>query len=421
MKKLIPFLFIGLPVVADAQSQQQLIGSANYYYNPSGVMRTDTNSYYYKQTSAAGKPAFLPEVQRWNCDTVFSYNSLNELSARTLNSYSSGRLFQYFTDSRQSQGNWIPTSGTKLQYNANGKITEQELWRQVSGPGQLRPYQKETYSYNSDDKLTEYVLYWGDLMSVPTAFNPVSRSKYTYTGTQLTELLEENYTSGVWEPSMRTTFIYPIPTAMEEIVEKYNTTTTSWDMYAKTESALDANNRLTASMRQVYNGTTWENETEYAYTYDANGNMLTLEIIDWTSGSKENESKSEYTYNGDGYLLTLMYKRWDGAAYVMKDGSAATYNYYGFPTSIGNIPEVANDIAVYPNPAANTIGINMQAKGAYQAYLYDGMGKLVKATSGVAAGPHMLNMDVQSLPTGNYVLRVHANNSIASQKVVIGQ
>jgi hypothetical protein len=83
--------------------------------------------------------------------------------------------------------------------------------------------------------------------------------------------------------------------------------------------------------------------------------------------------------------------------------------------------DVNKDITVYPNPAANTMGISIQSKGNYHAYLYDVMGRLAKTTSVVAAGQQLVNIDVQDLSTGNYVLHVHTDGTVATHKVVIAR
>jgi|GEM_PF-3393105 hypothetical protein len=415
MIKLLPFLFIALPIAAVAQSKQQLVAQANYYHSQtSGLEKTDSSSYYYMQHSAAGKPAYLPEVQRWNCDTMYTYTTTNALETRTTNIYNTdGSLAECHTETLQGS---LPIGILIMNYNANGKMTEKARWAKVSGSSQLLPYEKETYSYDANNNVIEYTWYDGDRLSVPASYIPITRKKYTYSVGTLTEILQEYYnSSGMWDAAMRTTYIYHTSTTMEELTEQSHGT--NWQYLSRLLHTLDGNKNIVSSLRQEYISSNWENDNEHAYSYDAGSNMLSHEELRWAGSTRTPVNKTEYTYNSDNNMLTSLKKMWDGAAYVVKEGSAATYNYYGFPTGVDNAPSVQEEIDVYPIPASNTLHINMAATDSYHAYLYDATGKLAKTVS--VKG--LCTIDVQDLPAGNYVLQVNTNGNVTSRKVVIAR
>jgi hypothetical protein len=322
MNKLLPFLFIGLPVVADAQSKQQLVAQSKYNYSSSVFERTDSSSFNYMPNSPAGKPAYLPEVLLWNCDTIYTYDLSNQIISRTKNTYNSdGSLAEYYTENAVTQG-WPYARRTVITYNNNGKVTQKEVWLAANSSSPLLTDRKETYSYDTNNQLTEYVFYQS--LSGGTSYVPMTRIKYTYSGGLLTDVYEEHNSINSWEAFMRTTYAYPTATTMEETVEMGGHS--GWTLSARTSSVLDGSRRILSSLREEYNGSTLQPARERIYTYDVNGNILTFENKIWRGGVKENFEKTEYTYNSDNNMLISLLKRWDGAAYVVKEGSAGTYN-----------------------------------------------------------------------------------------------
>jgi hypothetical protein len=413
MRKLLPFLFIGLPVAAHAQSQQNLVSSSIYNYSSNTFNLIDSSEYKY----ASQRPAYLPLLDAWNSDTVYSYNAASAVKGRYRNKFTNGMLVEKNTDALTG-GTWFNGERDLYTYDGNGKVASHEKWSYSVGLGTMRKQQKETWQYDGAGNITEYMFYVAD-PSMPSnpSFIPAYRNTYTYAGGKVSLSLQESYVMGAWENSGRTTYTYPNATTIEEVNESYNMG--SWQLASGMDKTLDANGNVILVVNKLHNGTGWENMNERHYTYDANGKVLTHELKEWNGGTLENKLMDTYSYNSDGNILKSTSRPWDGTAYAVLPGSTDRYYYYGFPVSVGKAPATTQGIEVYPVPASSSFTIQMPGGGQYRAHLYDGMGRLVKTQTDLSTG--IANLNVQDLPAGNYVLQVQAGGNVASQQVVIAK
>ena len=78
-------------------------------------------------------------------------------------------------------------------------------------------------------------------------------------------------------------------------------------------------------------------------------------------------------------------------------------------------------MGVYPNPAQNTINIDLIIKrdASFEGAFYDPIGQLIKRIDGdyISAGKTTLTVPIEDLPTGTYLLRVKVDDLVIFEKV----
>lgn len=91
-------------------------------------------------------------------------------------------------------------------------------------------------------------------------------------------------------------------------------------------------------------------------------------------------------------------------------------------TGLTAFANIASSVSVYPNPVSSTATLTIELKQAVflKAGLYDINGKLVSpVVNGLFNGTVTKTLDTQSLPAGNYLIRLTAGDKTSTQKLVV--
>jgi hypothetical protein len=96
-------------------------------------------------------------------------------------------------------------------------------------------------------------------------------------------------------------------------------------------------------------------------------------------------------------------------------------SFDGFVTGINTIHNLIKEVTIFPNPASSVLTINMLLdKSIYHVSLYDLLGRLVKTFADkILAGEQQLTVNIEDIPTGNYLLVISTKDGYYSNKVVI--
>lgn len=413
--KLLSLLLVSLPLVAAAQSQQHLVAHSMYRDLSTGRNMVDSAQYQY----TSNKPAYLPATENWNNDLITHYNKTGLETQRERRKFDANGRISEMTLQNPDGSTWIDQEQRVYSYDASGNITAEELWTYSTATSSLGKQSKYDYSYDVNGRRLGYTTYRAAIVSGVPTFVPDERITYTYTGSQLTQMLMENYVSGSWKTASRATYSYPTATTAEELYEDYDGT--AWSLSLKILNTLNAAQQLLRSEGQRFTGSFWESVSAQYYSYHSNGKMLSHETKRWVSGIETGENLYEWTYNSDNNMLTVVSRMWNGSNYAP---TSQIYYYYAFPTSVSNAPEMEDGIQIYPVPTGDNIYVTMQAQATqpYKAVLYDATGRIAKAVNGMAmAGAHTSSINVQDLPAGNYVLHLNTGTTVATRKVVIAR
>ncbi len=98
---------------------------------------------------------------------------------------------------------------------------------------------------------------------------------------------------------------------------QWDTISYAWKVAFKTiKIVYNVGNNLTSNLMQDWNGSTWENNNQHAYTYDANNNR-TSELwqiyYNWDGGSLGNFTYNTYTYDANNNLTIEKWYSWAGS------------------------------------------------------------------------------------------------------------
>jgi hypothetical protein len=114
-----------------------------------------------------------------------------------------------------------------------------------------------------------------------------------------------------------------------------------------------------------------------------------------------------------------------GEFITVGDGSKVTayfgiYRPQGIPTATV-APHLATQVKLYPNPASQTVFVELPAdlrRTAHTAELVDGLGRVVR-TQALLAGVRTQQLSLQGLGKGVYTLRVATAQGTVSKKLVV--
>jgi hypothetical protein len=127
-------------------------------------------------------------------------------------------------------------------------------------------------------------------------------------------------------------------------------------------------------------------------------------------------------YGNGAYEVT------DGAGNVLASGAQyTTTEKKKFNVLVLGVEEEAinGGIAIYPNPSIGNFNMNMNLinKSNVAITVTNVMGQLVynESKQNMAAGQHILNMDLSSLSDGMYMVNVFVGNKLYSQRISIAK
>lgn len=98
-----------------------------------------------------------------------------------------------------------------------------------------------------------------------------------------------------------------------------------------------AQNKLLSSIREYYDGNSWQNSSGENYEYDSNNNLITETYLNWNSNSDtwENNSKSTYIYDANNKVTEEIYQDWNITNNALENSSKNLYTYTsGRPTEL---------------------------------------------------------------------------------------
>jgi len=105
--------------------------------------------------------------------------------------------------------------------------------------------------------------------------------------------------------------------------------------------------------------------------------------------------------------------------------SSATLDFGGLTTCTGFQQSLAynvNSIEIFPNPASSnaTIAVDLKEEGMVSVNVYNTVGQLVKSSNAKGnMGENKINMSLDNLNTGIYVVKVQVGNTTSTKKLIV--
>ncbi len=423
MKRMKLLFTIALPVMilqnnANAQSSR-LIGKANWANNGTVFTLRDTTSYNYSGGNGGDltHPMMFDNATTWvNADTALNPTTLLSQEIDSVTHKLMSTTTQVWTS-----GGWSNSSKVLYYYNSDGTLSYMinQVW---SSTGRAwANISRNMYTYLGGNLSTNTYQTFDGLM-----FNSVSQKMYFYTGTLLTQEVDQTLGSSM---SFTARYDYSYNSANKLAAWTYN----SWSGTAFVPQYTYTNMYDTAG-----------NRTSSTYqTYDASGSAVNVSMknYSYTGGNVTGEIDQNWdTADGGAYKNVMNYafgynslnqlKRSEGTAWNIGGfwehaaGDPLAYYYYNtFDPNLGvNQVNAGGSVNVFPNPVTNVVNINVNFNEAQvaQVNIFDMNGSLIRSWALGTSSEYNTQISTESFAAGMYTVQIAgAKSTIVKQFVVV--
>lgn len=318
---------------------------------------------------------------------------------------------------------WYKLSRTSITYNTNKDVTE-ELIQKFNNLSQTWDNERMITNTYTSNKLTSRIEKQWDMTG--STWRNVLQVAYSYSGnnlmTETTQGWDQSTTS--WTPIMKIEYAYN--TSGENISKTYSRwlpPTSTWDFTTKDQYEYTSGS-MTSDTFSSWNGTSWERNWLYTYTYDNAKNLLMALTRTPGPDSFLYYRMQEWTYNTYNQPTKFMASEWNFVTKMWDpmNGSATLSNYYYTLFNVGVKPlSPAISVNVFPVPAQNffVLSLELDRQSQLKGALYDMQGRMVKYWSETAAKSYRRTVPVSELPNGIYILHINTGNKELTQTLSI--
>jgi hypothetical protein len=88
-----------------------------------------------------------------------------------------------------------------------------------------------------------------------------------------------------------------------------------------------AQNKLLSSIREYYDGNSWQNSSGENYEYDSNNNLITETYLYWSDDAWRISDKGTYTYNASNKVIEILSQTYDFITNTFENADKETYTY----------------------------------------------------------------------------------------------
>ena len=421
------------------------LATTNYYPDSLGWYSFDS-TYYLYSGSRGGFPIVSDGF--WEYAGKFDTSYYLSKGARLSDYHQSGRNIETFDShdimlSSVSQAydtashSWANEYQEIFTYDAhNNMLTHlSQTWNKASSAWQNQARNGNTYDA-SNNMLTDTLASW-----VSGTWQYTSLTQFTYdTHNNLTDQVQMTYLSGNWNNAAKYSYFLNAGFKPDSVVSYspsgsgwagslkdvytydgvYNNLTDTsflWSGTAYASRSLDiytysGSDQLSDEHKIPLGTTGWQNNYYIANTYDGHHNQVRQVKQVWNTVAMAyiNSTSSDNSFNTDNKLDTMTLSGWKSSSSVWN----ATYrsvNYYSPTTAVKNVNQMAGDMHIYPSPANGNMNVDINWKTAQRATLaiYDMNGRLYRQWTDNPGLSYHSNIPTESMPAGNYILKVRGD------------
>jgi len=426
MKRMKLLFTLALPVLlyqnAQAQTGSRLVAKADWHNDGAIFQPTDTAVYMYSGTRGGD----LHHTMKFDTARTWGYHNDGTGfvdSTNTIETFDANNMLTSVTNQTWNGTSWTNVSKSLYFYTGTQLTTlvyqawEVSNWINISN---------DVYSYDPSGRLTQDV--YGIWNSLTAAFTSSSEWTYFYDGSG--NMIQKNQltiSGSTYTNVSQESITYN--SANEITSDTYS----QWNGVSYVPSYMNAytydtvGDRLTAQY-STYNmsSSAWDNVT--LKTYSAFSNMMPGAELDQTwdttgGGSWVNVKEYTYTYNTSNQLINSVGESFNPAGFPEFANGDPMSNYYYesySTTAVQNV--VANgSVSIFPNPAQDAININLKWNQAqsFTIAVFDMSGRMMSLTSVPATAQYSTMLNVNTLPAGNYIIKINGQNGQITQQVVV--
>lgn len=241
------------------------------------------------------------------------------------------------------------------------------------------------------------------------------RTTYAYDGAG--NLLSEiwmSYEFGIWKVSTRILYVYGFSPGEQLYGMMYQTWNgiEGWKTYYKQDYFYNSAGDLADILLQYKSDPGWQNAVRYHYEYNEHHQEVFNEYQEWVNNAWAKHTRYFTTYDSDLDEVSWRREQWNSAWYEISL-SRSHYNDELLPI---HTPPL-NNFLLFPNPANDVVTL----KGAHLLYadIFDLKGGGVASVN--VFGENEKSIQLSSIPSGNYVVRLVTKNGKISTKSLLVQ
>ncbi len=175
----------------------------------------------------------------------------------------------------------------------------------------------------------------------------ISQSAQAQTSSRLVGRADWSNSSSVFVPVDSTSYAYSGSRGGDLThVMKYDNST-SWYYFDSAYlnnwyyvQTFDANNNITSTISEYWDGTTWQLNTNTLYTYNSSNQVVTMIEQSWGGSAWTPVSQDVYSYNSAGKLYVDQYQTWDAGTLAFVASTQKTYYYDGANNKINETDQM---------------------------------------------------------------------------------
>jgi hypothetical protein len=393
----------------------RLVAESGYRFENGAYVQTDTAELYY----SFGRGA-MPEESgsvfadwNWAADSISQWKFYNGQQTDYMRVH-----HQLDNNNRLAMAYWI------MFYNSPWDTVQRQSFHYTNNKLDTVYYDRHDITWKPGSRkilvYDQYGLITELSQSYDTTLNQyINYVRYSYTHNtvgQQTEWLTENWVNNAWAFHQKFTYVYDGDN-IDSTYAVYDPSLLFADN-AIIDHTCDINGDNTESLNYIWNDNTnvFELKSKRIMTYNSNHDMLTDIIQNYTGGQFVNDYARTYTYNSFNLLEVSMRTSWDGTQFTPDQYDQKFINYYEEydPASAASTVKQNPLLQVYPNPASNTINIQLLAPQdeIFGVTIYDVTGKSLKHWSEPPVSIYQKQIDVSALPAGNYFIRIGKQETV---------
>ncbi len=337
--------------------------------------------------------------------------------------YDDSNVLDYYYMSTPDSPNNIEIIDS-IFYNESGYVTAMHTYQFLNNDWMHTNIIDYTYDENWNRASRTNYVNWGWGMEI--------QGVYTYTYNDNNQLTYHEMTLGgsMFE---RCNYSYNAQGLLQEkVAEMYDSWGSGWDYTSKTVYEYDSNGYQSKILYSYWNGASWSADTRNEYEYDTNGNCS---VRTYYSGNTLSDRKT-FTYDLETAIEKVIMPFHPEPFYMQFEqymNRPLSYKWeslddngqlihicdflYGYEilngTGIQN-PVVDNMLRVYPNPAAESVMVNLP--GLKKVDIVNMQGATVQSVNTVS---DFSRIDLQNLTSGIYLIKAFDGKSWQISKIVV--
>lgn len=301
---------------------------------------------------------------------------------------------------------WQDISKTVYEYDGANVITKTSQGN-IFGTSTYSNSSRVLYTYSGANNTSETRQNWNAASNV---WVNDERDLYEYSGSDITLHTEQEWENGDWVNEEQTEIVYESPGILSETtVREWNSTLQDWQFDERVTYTYSAN-LLTEAIGYDFVAGAWVLDHRTQLSYE-NGWLAQVLYQERKGDVWQNEDRVLYTYDSNGNNTTSIFEEWEDEEWKAESKIETDYSLVKAFALSSESFEIEN-FKIYPNPASHMIHIS-SVKPIEKMELYDGLGKKVGSSS------NMKQLNVESLKTGMYMLRVYDKKSSTTKKILI--